>query len=102
MVSIKKIGLLQALGVTVYCSLVGLLFWQGEHIFPKVNPYFGPVMMLLLLSASVLVCGLLVFYKPYRLFFEGKKKDAINLVLFTSLWLFVSLLLFFLLMIVFK
>lgn len=100
--SIKKNGFLQALGVTAYCSLVGLLFWQGNHLFPKVNPYFGPVMMLLLLSVSVLVCGLLVFYKPYRLFFAGKKKDAINLVLSTALWLIASLSIIFLLMIIFK
>ncbi len=100
--NIKKDGFLQAFGVTFYCSLVGLLFWQGNHLFPKVNQYFAPVMMLLLLSVSVLVCGLLVFYKPYRLFFAEKKKDAINLVLFTSVWLFVFLIVFFLLMISFK
>lgn len=100
--SIKKTGFLQALGVTVYCSLVGLLFWQGNHLFPKVNQYFAPVTMLLLLSVSVLVCGLLVFYKPYKLFFAEKEKDAVKLVVSTSLWLFVFLLVFFLLMIMFK
>jgi hypothetical protein len=100
--SIKKAGFLQALGVTFYCSLVGLLFWQGNHLFPKVNQYFAPVVMLLLLSVSVLICGLLVFYKPYRLFFAGKKKDAINIVLSTSFWLFAFLFVFFLLMVIFK
>jgi hypothetical protein len=94
-----KRGFLQALGVALYCSLVGLLFWQGENIFPKFNPYFGPVMMLLLLSTSVLICGMIVFYKPYLLFFEGKKKEAVHLVLVTAGWLFIFLLLTFLLMI---
>lgn len=100
--SIKKAGFWQALGVTIYCSLVGLLFWQGNRLFPRVNQYFAPVMMLLLLSVSVLVCGLLVFYKPYKLFFAEKKKEAVNLVVSTSLWLFVFLFVFFLLMVVFK
>ena len=100
--NIQKSGFLQALGVTVYCSLVGLLFWQGNKLFPKVNQYFAPVMMLLLLSFSVLVCGLLVFYKPYRLFFTGKKTEAVNLVAVTSLWLFVSLIIFFVLMVAFR
>jgi hypothetical protein len=100
--SIKKAGFLQALGVTVYCSLVGLLFWQGSHFFPKVNQYFAPVMMLLLLSVSVLICGLLVFYKPYKLFFAGKKKEAADLVISTSIWLFLSVFIFLLLMIVFR
>lgn len=105
----KKLGFLQALGVALYCSLIGVIFWQGENIFPKVNPYFGPVMFLLLFSTSVLICGLIVFYKPYRLFFEGNlpagrqgKKEALQLVLFTSLWLFCFLILAFLLMVIFK
>lgn len=98
----KKLGFLQALGITVYCSLVGLIFWQGNRLFPKVNQYFAPVAMLLLLSTSVLICGLSVFYKPYKLFFAGKKKDAANLVISTSLWLFAFLFIFFFLMIVFK
>lgn len=101
-VSIMKAGFIQSFGVTVYCSLVGLLFWQGNHLFPKVNQYFAPVMMLLLLSVSVLVCGLIVFYKPYKLFFDGKKKEAADLVISTSLWLFVPVFIFLLLMILFK
>ena len=91
----KKQGFLQALGVTFYCALVGVLFWQGNVIFPQMNPYFGPVMMLLLLSCSVLICALIVFYRPCRLFFSGKKTEAIGIVLATTFWLFLSLILFF-------
>jgi hypothetical protein len=101
-VIINKLGFLQALGVTVYCSLIGLVLWQGSNIFPKVNAYFGPVMFLILFSTSALVCGLMVFYKPYQLFFAGKKKEAINAVVSTSVWLFLFLLIFFALMILFK
>jgi hypothetical protein len=97
-----KQGFLQALGVALYCSLVGLFFWQGQNIFPKFNPYFGPVMMLLLLSFSVLTCGVIVFYKPYLMFFDDKKKEAIRLVVGTAGWLFVFFLLTFLLMITIK
>ena len=99
---INKLGFLQALGVAVYCSLIGLVLWQGQNIFPKVNPYFGPVMFLLLFSASVLICGLMVFYKPYQLFFAGKKKEAISVVVSTSLWLFLFLFITFLLMVICK
>jgi hypothetical protein len=101
-VIINKLGFLQALGVTVYCSLIGLVLWQGPNIFPKVNAYFGPVMFLILFSTSALVCGLMVFYKPYQLFFAGKKKEAINAVVSTSVWLFLFFLIFFALMILFK
>ncbi|OGM13787.1 hypothetical protein A3A76_04720 [Candidatus Woesebacteria bacterium RIFCSPLOWO2_01_FULL_39_23] len=93
--SVKFLGLLQALGVTLYCSMIGLIFSNGEVIFGNVPNYAGPVAALLLLSTSVLICGLLVFYKPYRLFFENNlpagrqgKREAIDLVLYTTAWLF--------------
>ena len=99
---LNKAGFLQAAGIAGYCSLIGIILWQGGNIFPKVNAYFGPVMFLLLFSTSVLVCGLLVFYKPYKLFFEGKKKDAIEIVVSTALWLFLFLAIFFASMVIFK
>lgn len=87
-------GFMQAVGVTLYCSLVGLLFWKGDEIFGKVPNYFGPVAFLLLLSVSVLVCGTIVFYQPYKLFFAGKQQEAADLVLQTAAWLFAFFLAF--------
>jgi len=82
-------GFIQALGVTVYCSLVGLLMVNGEKIFGNAPNYLGPVVGLLLFSVSVLICGLIVFYQPYNLFFiSNKKKEAIELVVHTAAWLF--------------
>ena len=40
-------GFLQALGVTVYCSLVGVFFWRANEIFGKADRYVGPVAFLL-------------------------------------------------------
>lgn len=100
--NVKKIGFLQALGVTAYISLVAMFFWQASHYMPKVNQFLAPIMFLLLLSVSVLVCGLLVFYKPYTLFFSGKKKEAIDVVLFTTACLVVSLVTTIVLVIIFK
>ena len=87
-------GLLQAVGVTAYCSLVGLLFWKGNELFGKAPNYAGPVAFLLLFSVSGLICGLIVFYRPYFLFFSGKKKEAADVVLATAGWLFIFLLIF--------
>jgi len=84
------------LGVAAYCGLVGIIFWKGNEIFPSMNPYLGPVMVLLLFSTSALVCGLIVFYKPYKLFFAGKKKEAVGVVVSTALFLFLFLVAFFL------
>lgn len=64
--------------------------WNFGKIAPNDNQSFlMPVAFLTLFSTSVLVCGLLVFYKPYRLFFEGKKKEAAETVLFTSIYLLI-------------
>lgn len=92
--SVKGRGFLQASGITLYCSLIGMIFWKGDEIFGKVANYFGPVAFLLLFSLSALVCGLVVFYKPYKLFFDGKKKEAVDLVLYTTVFLFFYLSLF--------
>jgi len=87
-------GLEQAFSLTLYCSLVGILFWKGSEIFGKSPNYFGPVAFLLLFSLSALICGLIVFYEPYKLFFANRKKEAIDLVVYTSGWLFAFFLLF--------
>jgi hypothetical protein len=92
--SIKRLGFIQAFGVTIYCSLVGLLMWKGNQIFGNTPNFFGPASVLLLFSVSAMICGLLVFYKPYKLFFMDKKKEAIDLVLATTGWLFVFFALF--------
>jgi hypothetical protein len=98
----KKLGFLQAIGVTAYCLLVGLIFWKGSDVFGKMHLYLGPVAVLILLSVSVLICALLVFYNPYKLFFGGKKKEAVDTVVYTTASLFIFLLLAFLLMFLIK
>jgi hypothetical protein len=90
---IKK-GFLQALGVTAYCGLVGMIFWRGNEIFGKDPNYAGPVAFLILFIVSALICASIVFYQPYKLFFENKKKEAIDLVIATTLWLFLFFILF--------
>lgn len=87
-----KRGLYQALGVAIYCSLVGLIFWRGDKWIGSPG-FAGPVMVLILFVVSALICALIVFYKPYNLFFKDKKRQAIDLVLSTTAWLFVILIL---------
>ncbi len=95
-------GFTQALGVTLYCSFVGLFFWKGNELFGKVPNFFGPVAFLLLFSVSALLCALMVFYQPYKLFFEGKKKEALDLVMYSAVWLFIFFLVFITLAIIIK
>ena len=83
---IKK-GLLQATSVAVYCLFIGFIISKVNTVFGKVQGFLAPVSFLLLFGTSVLICALLVFYKPYILFFNNKKKEAIDLVLYTTIFL---------------
>ena len=102
--SLKVQGLVQALGVTTYCGLVGLIFWKGNEIFGKMANYAGPVTFLLLFIVSALICAAIVFYQPYKLFFDGNlpagrqgKREAVDLVLYTTGFLFFFFIVFLLL-----
>lgn len=96
-ISIERLGFLQAVGVALYCTLVGLFIWNGDNIFGTMSVFLAPVLMLILFSVSVLICGLSVFYLPYRLFFDKKRKEAADLVLYTTGWLAFFFLVFLLL-----
>lgn len=97
-----KLGILQALFVLGYISLVGLVLFNAEKIFGKMNSLVGPITFLTMFSVSALICGLLVFYKPYKLFFDGKKNEAVEVVLATAISLFVILLALFGVMLILK
>ena len=90
-----KLGLIQAIGVTIYCGLVGSVMQNGSKLFGQKDNFMTPVFVLIMLSVSVLICGLLVIKKPYELFFDGKKKEAINVVVYTAVSLFFILLFLF-------
>lgn len=83
----RQEGLAPATGVLLYVGLFGLFITNAESMFPKFNRTLGPMMMLMLLSFSVMVCGLLVFYQPYMLFVDKKGKEAMKLLVSTTKWL---------------
>ena len=94
------ISFLQALGLILYCNLVGLLVWKGDTLFGPPFGFWGPAFFFAVFSFSALVAGLLVLGYPSFLFWVKKKrKTAIRLVLYTTGWL-VGLLLLFLLILV--
>lgn len=99
--SLSLVGLYQAIGLSFYCGLVGLIFNHGEDWFGKIDNFLGPLLILSLLVVSVLVCGLLAFGYPVYLFWERKKrKSAISLVFYTSCWLFLLVFLYILALLV--
>lgn len=90
-----KTGLLQAIGVSLYCGIIGTVMQNGSKIFGESDTFLTPILVLTMFSVSVLTCALIVFKKPYELFFDGKKKEAINVVVYTAISLFSILLILF-------
>jgi hypothetical protein len=86
--SFTFLGFLQALGIFLYCSLVGLLLFTGNELFGPVRTFLGPLLLLALLVASVLICALLAFGYAVILFWDHKDtKSAVSLVSYTAGWL---------------
>ena len=96
------VSFLQATGLVLYCSVVGILFWKGAVLFPKINQYLGPFLMLVIFVSSALICGLIVFAYPVKRYFITKKfTDSLKIVAYTSMWMFFYIVFFLLLMILF-
>lgn len=82
------IGFLQALGLSLYCALVGVIFWKGNTWFGKINNLLGPFVVLSLLVVSTLVCALIALGYPITVFWDKKNtKQALKLVFYTAAWL---------------
>ena len=94
--SLVLIALLQALGLTVYCGLIGAIIWRGNKWLGPIKIFLGPTLFLVFFVASALICSLIGLGYPVYLFWEKKQRvEAIKLVAYMSLWLaFFTLLIF--------
>ena len=95
MSNVVLIGLLQALGLASYISLIAVFIQNAIKWFGPLNNFTGPIIMLTLLSLSVLICGFIALGYPIKLFFVKKQpQKAIKVVAFTALFLLIFLGLF--------
>lgn len=86
--SFPFIGFLQALGLSIYCALVGVVFWKGNAWFGNINNSLGPFAMLSLFVVSALICALIALGYPLIIFWDKKNtKQALQLVSYTAGWL---------------
>lgn len=89
------VALFQALGLTAYCVFIVTVMFQGNNWFGNIPEYFAPLIMLVTLSTSALVCGLVTLGYPFVLFFNKKQpRKAIKLVVYTALYLALFVVLF--------
>lgn len=91
-------GLLYSLGVVIYTFLVALLMRNAEKIFGPAEGAVGITAFLLLFVFSATIVGALVLGKPVMLYFNGYKKEAVQLLTATILWLLAWLLIVFAIM----
>jgi len=84
-----------ALGVFVYVLLVAWLMFNGEKLFGKIDNFWGPAMILLLLVFSVAIVGSLLFGRSVWFYLEGHKKESVKLLFYTLFFLFVETLIIF-------
>lgn len=71
-----------------YILLVAVLIINGSKIFSDGPNYLGPVLFLILFSASVLISAILTLAYPVVVFWERKMTyKAIKLVLYEVFWL---------------
>jgi hypothetical protein len=87
------LSILNSLGVLAYVSLVVLFMSNAQKIFGKNDNLLTGVIVLLIFILSALVTGLLVLGRPILYYLDGKKTEALKLLFFTIICLFVLLLL---------
>ena len=91
--------IVHALLATLYITLVSLFMFYGTKMIGPGNSVVGPIAVLSLFTLSAAVMGYLFLYQPLQLYFEGKKKQAVNFFLqtvatFAAITILIFLLLF--------
>ncbi len=82
---ILKYAVLNALGTAAYVTLVASFFFYAETLLGNgmKETVFIPIAMLLLFLVSATVTGSLVLGRPILWYLDGKKKEAVQLLLAT-------------------
>lgn len=91
-----KQSVLHSLSAFSYIILVVLMMSNGNKLFGiDDNGILAPVGILLLLVLSVTIMGMLIFGKAILMYFDNNKKDAIKLVIYNIICLFIIAVLYF-------
>ncbi len=85
--NIALAGLVDALGVVAYTAIVAYIMLNAPQAFGNMRDVWGPIAFLMLFVLSATVVGSLVFGRPVYVYFEGKKKEAVELFIFTLCFL---------------
>jgi len=84
---LSSYGLFQALGIVLYCAIIASLLSYFGKLAVTPPELVGSTLILMLLVFSAAVCGTIVFGYPIYLALQNKIKVALQLLLFTLLYL---------------
>lgn len=89
--SILKFAGLHALGTALYVALVSSFLFYVPRMFAAntEDTVLIPIAMLLLFVVSASITGSLVLGRPILWYLDGKKKEAVSLLMTTLVFLFV-------------
>jgi hypothetical protein len=80
-----KNPILNALTAALYIVFISLVLFYGTIFKVGNNSFLAPIAMISLFTFSAAVMGYLFLYQPFVIYFDGKKKLAIDLFLQTLL-----------------
>lgn len=87
---LKKRGIINAAATAAYIIAVGSFMYYGSTIkIGQSNSFLIPISFLLLFVFSASLTGFLIFGKPAQMYVDGKKKEALSLLLYTFVSFFV-------------
>lgn len=81
-----KNPILNSLLATGYISLVALIMDTVSKQLPKgPQSFLAPAAFVSMFTLSAAMMGLIFGYQPFKLYFDGKKKEAVSLLFKTVL-----------------
>ncbi len=83
MEKIIRLALINSVGTAAYIILVVSFIFSLQSLPESEETLFIPIAMLLLFVCSAAITGFLVFGKPAMLYIDGKKREAVSLLVYT-------------------
>lgn len=74
-----KNPILNALAAFGYILIVALIMNLATHMTNQKDSFIDPVAVVSLFTLSAAVMGYIFFFQPFQLYFDNKKKQALNL-----------------------
>lgn len=78
-----KSPILNAFAASFYITLIALFMYFGTKHIPREDTVLAPIAMISLFTLSAALMGYFFCYTPLQLYFDGKKKQAVQLFLQT-------------------